>query len=872
MEDKREKSLLWLSPLVAGIVLTLVYKAAHIFPGDTHIFLDGDYLGQFMNYIVMFWRKLFSGNGLFYSFDLGLGAPTWEHYAFYGLSPFNIVFVIIKDADTAAYVLYLMKVCAAAFCMHLFLKYSLKICNSATVLFSVSYALCSYSFNYHYGILFIDYLYLLPLVMLMMVRFFRTGKAVGLALAYAFSFLTAYYGGYMIGIFSFVCFAVMLLSGKYSYSKKKLTVLYIAAVAIAVILSAVVTIPTAAAILAGKSGDSGQTTNLSGLIWKLFADLYPLRKVTINVMEPSIYCGLPAFVFATAYFCDKRIELRKKITAGIPLIFLLICMLFKPAYLLMHGFDEPDGYYFRFAFLFCFYLIVIAAKWTEDMQKKGIILPFVIVGGIEVLLTLLQHFIFQNTADGSDIVISLAVLMFMALYFLGIWKAVKLRYVIIGVILCLEVFANGFYSITPDSIGLIRWKESYDLWNRHGEAALDRISEMENAETTPFYRVNFRDGMWTNDAMYFGFHGLGYFSSMENKDTGKLLHDLGYATAKRVVAEKGGSPFTEMIFSQKYRVSADPDIRSENCENVDVTENEYALPLAFMVSEDICDYQTVNDAFENQQRLIDAMLGHQNTIWDKYDGELYADLENAEIEKRDGKYVIKRKEAGTGLVILSIDAEKEGDYYSYLATEDSGIRQGAPVTFSDRERDTLGLVQHSTLYMPAILLLGKNNAVSSVYIMLNQDEMDEAGFEEAYFARFMNEGIKAAYDELSPGGLKISEIRDDSITGSVDVRSGKNILYTSIPYDESWHIEVDGNKTETISVLNGAFLGCRLAEGRHEIKLYYDSIYIKTGAIISFAGVLIIAIIIVCSRLRVGRKREIQNVGITENKLEKNGG
>ena len=271
METKKDRSYLWVSPLAAGIILTLIFKTAHRFPGDTHIFLYTDYYVQFMEYIVMFWRKLLSGNGLFYSFDLGLGAGTWEHYSFYGLSPFNVVFLLIKDADTAAYVLLLVKVCVIATCMHLFLAKGMKVRESVAVLFSLSYALCAYVINFHYGIVLIDYLYLLPLIMLMMIRLFETGKPGGLAAAYAFSFLTAYYGGYMIGIFSFVCFLLMLFNGKYGFSKKTLFIRYAVAVASAVAVSAVVTLPTAAAVLYGETGESGVVADTCLSLWDILA-------------------------------------------------------------------------------------------------------------------------------------------------------------------------------------------------------------------------------------------------------------------------------------------------------------------------------------------------------------------------------------------------------------------------------------------------------------------------------------------------------------------------------------------------------------------------------------------------------------------------
>ncbi len=861
--ENKNKGLLWVSAATSVVMITLIFKAAHRFPGDNHIFMYGDYLVQFMEYIVMFWRKLFSGNGLFYSFDLGMGAATWEHYSFYGFSPFNLIFVLIGDADTAAFVLLLLKVCAAAVCMHLFLRHALRVRESIAVLFSVSYALCAYVINFHFCIILLDYLYLLPIVMLAMSRLFRTGKAGGLAAAYAFAFLVSYYGGYMTGVYSFVCFMVMLLFGEYGFSKKKLLVRYTLAVILAVIISSVVTLPTAMAIIAGRNGESGTAVQFKMLIWEVIADLYPLRDINEATLQPSIYCGLPAFVCFIGYCIDKDIRKREKAAVMIPLVFLLICTLFKPAYLMMHGFDEPDGYFFRFAFIICFWLTTIGARWLEKKDDNIRILPFVVVTLAEVMI-MITGYIFPDMGEYYPGITETAIVLFFMLIYYMVFKNVKkLRYEAVFLVLLSELFLNAYFAITPDSYKLVRWKETYELWNRHGTEALNEIGGLEEAEGDgQFYRINYRDGIWTNDAMYFGYHDLSYFSSMEQRDLRQLLHDIGYSTSGRVVFEKGGSPFTEMIFSQKYRVVTDPDIRNEGCEKVDVTRNEYVLPLAFMVSDDTEKINFVNDAFENQQRLADAMLGHGNTIWDRYTGIISNECDNVSLTEYNGGYTVRRETDGEGILTLSVDAGESDEWYSYLSTGYNNLELNSPVVYSDAEGVDLGLIRSATLYIPAIIKLGNEAGRAKLYIKLRNEADDEGSFEQALFAKYNESGVRNAYDELESGGLIISEMKDDDIRGHITVQKDKEVLFTSIPYDENWHIQADGNETETFPVLNGAFLACRLPVGEHEIRMYYDNKFIKTGAIVSFMGILLLLGMVIYEKKH--SLKEVENGGGAE--------
>ncbi len=841
-KNEKERSLLWLSAAISVVLMIVVFKAARRFPGDEHIFMVGDYFVQFMNYIVMFWRKLLSGNGILYSFDVGLGAATLEQYAFYGFSPFNFVFVIIKNTDIAAFVLFLLKVAAIASSMHLFLRQAIKLKECTSLFFSISYALCAYVMNYYFCIVLIDYLYMLPIVMLMLVRFFRTGKWYGLAFTYGVTFTIAYYGGYMIGIFSFVCFICMLLTGKCDIDKKKIVKLFFVAVTIAVMISAVVTLPTAAAIISGHGGNAYKGVELRLFIWDIIADMYPLRKIGVNSVLPSVYSGLPVLFFVMAYFRDTTRGIRVRIIGAIPLIFLSACSVIEPFYIMMHGFDAPDGYHFRFAYLFAFYMILLAAIKAKEncmsLDKKTII----IVAAVYPLVVFLGKLTLPEDVYEMDTLrMGLVELMIVAYYFTFLSK-IKNKSVLIGTIFVLELFTNAYFAITPDKQTLIRWKETYDLWLTQGEKAITEIEAQE--EDDEFYRINYRDGMWNNDSMFFGFHGLGYFSSMEQVQTRKTLKKLGYSTSDRVVVERGGSPFTEMIFAQKYRVKTCPDIRLDDPEKVDVEKNIFSLPLGFMVSDNICNLGDLgNNAFINQQLLLESMTEDSGYLWEEYTGDIVRECENAEIEISSDETVIKRKEPGTASITLTIPS-KDKKAYSYFPSDSSALDWASPIVSSDEQADNIGIVAPVFLQMPSLVPLGDKNGKSRLYITFRDTTGDSAIMERVDFAYLDEQVIKRAFDELEPGGLKIISMRDDRIKGIIKADGDKSVLFTSIPYEKGWHIKIDGKKIKTFSVVEGAFLAGKVDKGEHEVEIYYENAYIKAGLVISFFGMLILLTLI----------------------------
>ncbi len=64
-------------------------------------------------------------------------------------------------------------------------------------------------------------------------------------------------------------------------------------------------------------------------------------------------------------------------------------------------------------------------------------------------------------------------------------------------------------------------------------------------------------------------------------------------------------------------------------------------------------------------------------------------------------------------------------------------------------------------------------------------------------------------------------------------------MYSSIPYDESWSIYIDGEKSDTFKI-GTSMLGTSIKQGEHTVEYRYSPRGLKYGIIISvaaFAGV-----------------------------------
>ena len=83
--------------------------------------------------------------------------------------------------------------------------------------------------------------------------------------------------------------------------------------------------------------------------------------------------------------------------------------------------------------------------------------------------------------------------------------------------------------------------------------------------------------------------------------------------------------------------------------------------------------------------------------------------------------------------------------------------------------------------------------------------------------------------------------KDDHIYGTITVPEGDSVIFTTIPYDAGWEVTVDGQKAETVPVLNETLLAFRITPGEHELEFRYKPDCVKYGLLLTFGGLIVFA-------------------------------
>lgn len=849
--------------IISGVIPVIIFVGSlallGMLPGQKYYFLHGDGFSQILPYAKMFLRNVLEGNSLIYSFETGLGMPTVAIYAYYVLSPFNI-FLLIPDIELAGTCIICAKLMCISVSMSLLLKKVFDTDNASVVMLSVSYALCSFFGSFFLSFIFLDMLYLLPLIILAMVYFIKTGKWGGLCIAYTCSFIIQFYCAYMIGIFSAVIFVSYAW---YSYGKnvflwKRAILRYFLCVAVAVLLSAPLLMPAAYEIFSLYVSDALKLENFELFPWSFIYGFYPgylgqLQQT--NNTAPLMYAGIPAVILAVLFFWDRSNSRKEKILAVIPIIFLVLCSFVKPLYIFIHAFDAPNFYAFRFSWMLDFCLVLIAAKELKRISEKGISKKKVwVVGTLWILLYFLIYFIevFSGTPEAGTMSVAKGGFTagFTIVYMIILTGKVsgKYRNTLVAVIVSVELFANFLIgqvyvqSTIPD-------RTIYTVADNRVKDNLSNIEQTEKNDPWDFFRVRYLNSLTDNISMLYGYHGLGWFGSIENERIRKFLNNYGYAGKTLQAYDYGSTPFMQMLLAQKYDIRYRFYTEEQGDEEV-FSVNEYTLPLGYMVSSDIKTYNTESGSpFDAQNALATALCGREHNIYTTHVGECYVEMENMDIEQRTDGTTVNRT-ADEGALTFYFEPEKAGNVYAYMRRwGETSYTKAAPLIYS--ELDIGGMSNLSRVCMPHIIQLKQDaDGLCRLYLYSNATNIQSFDYEALYFAYEDKQEIIRIYNELLPGAMEVTSFRDDRITAKVNVPADKRVLFTTIPYSKDWDVYVDGVKTTSFAILDGTFLGADLTEGEHEVVFSYHQKWVKLGVICALLGVLCITLYIVIEKER----------------------
>ena len=802
-------------------------------------------------------RNILNGQNIYYSWTHSMGMNMSLSLAFYGaFNPINLLYLFFfrVDPNIITAVIIVLKTGLAAMTFQIFASKALEIKDFSSVIFAVFYSMCSFQVSFNIiNFIWMDALYMLPLVFLFIYYLAQKGDFRPLCLCYAYLFITQFYMGYVVGIISALFFVCGIWLMERNVKVHRYIIGYLVAVFVSVMISAVVWAPALYFILGHPTTDATAFSGIRINILDVYNQLFFSNNSGAEGALPNLYCGIPALILVPAYFFYAKNKRKEKILYGIILAFVALAFVVPFVYIFLHAFDAPDGWCNRFSWIFSFLLCALSLlgfKEREKIGKKYLIFMAGTNFSVYIVELFWMKYRFVGETINNPVFLAVNVGLFSVWWaFLLCFKKERNKNIKALAAACLllagiECVANGYSSFVKNEKYHTRMEEFY--YYGYEEELNEFVKTMK--EDQSFYRANYLGSMVINSDTDGGYNGISDFETVENENVRIALRHLGVATSPRVVYADGLTPVSDMLLSVKYQMKANdknilfqimPDMKPP----VRIEELKNYLSLGVMVSDEVKDVCFGENVFKNNNLLISAMTGEKETEVFRLinDEGLYFVSDGINVEKReDGSYAFYSEREGTNKVDLVMDQGENltGDLaYIYFDNTQSLSVEGSMILSGEMEN-----------------LTGSGGILSVSYIKQFEEEDDRfkvsiysAGINKQrvkaiYTAELSEQNLERVYDKLSSYQLEIIDFTNGYLKGRVSADGDKTILFTTIPFDKDWGIIVNGKRQEGIPLLDGAFIGLELPkEGVYEIEMRYHIGWLKEGFVVSVLGLVILA-------------------------------
>ena len=862
-------------------------------PFGKYSMLYSDMYHQYYPFFVAFREALRSGESLLHSWSVGLGMDYLGLIAYYLASPLNLLSVIVPQDWLLEYfsLLVPVKLGLAGLFFAIFLKKMFDKEDLSIAVFGAFYGLCAWALGYQWNVMWLDTFALLPLVALGTVALLRDKNFILYTVTLFFSVFANYYIGFFTCIFVLLLFFIYEIcrwQGVKRFFQDLCRIAFFSILAIG--MTAILELPAYAALQTTQSSvnqfPKGFRMNIAGEnTWKGL--LEAMRKVAGNMgggIEPTfkeglpnLYSGVGSILLGFLYLTARDVKLRDKICAVFLLLFFMLSFILRQLDYIWHGFHFTNMIPYRFSFLFSFALLYMAYRaWLMRHSFKiwQVLIAVVLTLGILAcseqredwvyllynlgFLVLYTGILIYNKsgkklaedADQQEIKQHIAVMK----------RRNQLAAMLMLAVMAVELICNLV------SFGVRFSGTSVSNYPRGTTYSASVIRYMkEREDDNLFYRAETTHSQTLNDGALNGYNGVSAFTSSANVKVTEFMQTLGYGaknTYNRYCYEEA-SPVSNLFLNLKYMIERDGrDKASTYFKEINrfgdavLLQNNYHLPLGFLTKPELAEleFDVSNNGFQFQNQLISAATGVQEDVWNILSGEdLIIEGQDVTITEQNPTGYCKYKvDLANGTIVYSYTVDTDGFMCIYV---NQPKRNGVAIWVNGQQRYT------ESITLPQMLAVGDVSMGDVVELKATCKTAGESSNMTISAAVLNQARFEQAFAELRASTLELTEFANTEVIGTIDCdRDG--LLYTSIPQNGNWHVEVDGEEAEAVAV-GEAMTSVMLTEGTHEVRFFYHNKAFALGWKISLACAAVFALLVWC------RSRNVKEGKYQKNKKRK---
>ncbi len=824
--------------LIPVIVMLVLFAVKRIYPFGDRSFLSGDLYHQYMPFFSELLHKLRGGEGMQFSFHAGIGSNFPALFVYYLASPFHLLALAVPESSLIEFIGYLTVfktgLCGWAFC--LYLQKHFQTTAFSTALFSLFYAFSGFMAAYNYNIMWIDCIWLFPLILLGLERLVKEGKGGLYCLMLGFCIYTNYYLSIMICIFLVLYFGVLLLTQKNNILRS--VGKFAGFSLLAGGMAAVLLIPEVCAILQTDFGDM----NFPKKVESYFSVLDVLARHCVCVYTergldhwPNIYCGSAALMLIPMYIMNRTLSIREKFCRLALAGFLLLSFSTNVLEFIWHGMNYPDSLPARQSFCYIFLVLLMcydAYRHMQEADRQQILYGYLCA---VVFLLFCQKFVEHEDFEPG---VKLLTLVFVTLYAVLLY----LRCTRSARDVRMAIAAVAFAAAAMEC-GINMWDTGIGTTGRtaylSGQEDYAALYEFAEEREDGFFRVEKFTRKTKNDALLTGYPSASIFSSTLNSDVMDLYTRLGMRHSKVYYCFDGATGLTSALLNVKYMFGESESYENSLYRQAAAVGNIYlyectaALPFGYVAPTgfdlpDGFDYRPL----ELQNRLV-RELGLERDLF---------------VEKPTVKN-------GSD---VSFTAKESGIYYGLVTA--SGTAKIRYIGGSTQDETFGDLKRGCVLYLG---YLEEGQLIS----LINGDENDTTPEISVSILRMDEEVLSEALGILSKEHMENVEWSSETIKGTLHLENAGRLIL-SVPYEDGWTVWINGEETKG-DTFGGCLAAFDLEAGEYEISMRYRAQGATAGILVTAVSAALFAGILLTGRQL--RKKRLPREETPQGNVQENG-
>lgn len=840
--------------LVLGIIQVITLKPYLL--GDMYmVMLDG--INQYTHFYSEFSSMIKSGKSIFWSWHQGIGSNFYGAMTYYVLSPIMLILIVLFPTDSVPYlfiIAYIIKQQLAAIFMYKLLnKFNFK--NITCVIIGVLWACNSYFIHYADNPMWLDQMYLLPLIFIGVEKIRENNKFLVFTIAIALSAISNYYLFFSVTIFVYLYIIAMyfirsekIVLKEFIAHMLKITGYYL----IGVMISAIVLIPAVLGIKeSARTSGSGLPSMISfdfTFLKDSLKSMYFNTADSFNVVYKSqamLYSGsIGILLLPMIFICKNNINTKVRICAIFILLLEVLGIVNEFVYLGFHGFTSPICFPFRYMYGFIALNLIIVAYLLDKILKGQINIKIWYI----FLVLVSTCFILK---EKSMVVIGMNCFILFAYYFLIKSKMKKsmLFLLVVELIISTTIILNNYMpiSLTKELSNELFYNEEYEDLVKEVQLGNEIERIYEN------YSVKHAEAL-RNLALTYGYSGLNTFTSTDNKYYQEFCESLKLKDNSIGIVNLTGNLFSNEILNVKYLILLNESPISYGYDLIDKNE-KYSLyentnyfnggyicnnyikestfnKLSYLEKElYLINNVVVSDNYEKDENY-ESLIGYEelpfNIIASNINNIKGNTIDTSEIENPFIEFEIVNLPYENNEIFVEfisnnkfLSVEIQNEYSNYYINSS---------TFTDSKR---------------LIDLGNYDSNLKVKINLLPDVIYETESFNIYSVDMDNYSEQLEY--IKNNSFNKIEGQSNKVLAEIMAKEdGK--LVTAIPYSTSWSVYVNGEKVSYDRV-NKCFIGIDIKKGMNVIEMSYVSSGFKVGMFISIAGCIILLVICIISRV-----------------------